>query len=345
MGNNSISTGITVTYFQRKARKYNNFSIENYFKEVRRALPPYIIPEISISKYESNGIFKRLYNSIEAASRQSAVNHVTGDVHYLTYFLNRKKTVLSVMDCGQLKRFKGIKFKLLRFFWFQIPAAKSAYITTISTATKNDLLNYIKFDPDKIIVIPVCISAEYERVDKMFNKKMPRILQVGVTPNKNLERLVAALENIPCILIIIGEVPHHIKSLADKKNVTLEFFDRPLLTEEVVEQYKKADIITLISILEGFGMPIVEGNTVGRVVITGNIASMPEVAADAAHLANPFSIESMRNGFNKIINDDEYRKKLIENGFENCKRFSNIIIAEQFTELYETIVNKYANSY
>ncbi len=238
MGTNSINEGIKVTYFQRKARKYNNFSIENYFMEVRRALPPRILPEVSISKYESKGIFRRLYNSIEAASRQSAVNHVTGDVHYLTYFLNRKKTVLSVMDCGRLKLLKGIKFKLLRFFWFQLPAAKSAYITTISTATKKDLLNYIKFDADKIVVIPVCISAAYERVDKAFNKQMPRILQVGVTPNKNLERLVAALENISCVLVIIGEVPHHIKSMADEKNVTLEFFDRPLLNEEVVEQYK-----------------------------------------------------------------------------------------------------------
>ena len=343
MGTNSINKGIKVTYFQRKARKYNNFSIENYFKEVRRALPPCIIPEISISKYESNGIFKRLYNSIEAASRQSAVNHVTGDVHYLTYFLNRKKTVLSVMDCGQLKLLKGVKFKLLRFFWFQLPAAKSAYITTISTATKNDLLNYIKFDADKIIVIPVCISAAYERVEKVFNKEMPRILQVGVTPNKNLERLVAALENIPCILIIIGEVPHHIKSLAYEKNVTLEFFDRPLLTEEVVEQYKQADIITLVSILEGFGMPIVEGNTVGRVVITGNNTSMPEVAGNAAHMVDALSIDDMKQGFKKIINDDEYRNKLIENGYENCKRFTNTKIAAQFTEVYNAIMEKQYN--
>jgi len=343
VGTNSINKGIKVTYFQRKARKYNNFSIENYFKEVRRALPPYIIPEISISKYESNGIFKRLYNSIEAASRQSAVNHVTGDVHYLTYFLNRKKTVLSVMDCGQLKLLKGVKFKLLRFFWFQLPAAKSAYITTISTATKNDLLNYIKFDVDKIIVIPVCISAAYERVEKVFNKEMPRILQVGVTPNKNLERLVAALENIPCTLVIIGEVPHHIKSLAHEKNVPLEFFDRPLSIEEVVEQYKQADIITLVSILEGFGMPIVEGNTVGRVIITGNNTSMPEVAGNAAHLVDALSIDDMKQGFKKIINDDEYRNKLIENGYENCKRFTNTKIAAQFTEVYNAIMEKQYN--
>ena len=334
-----MSKKIRVTFYQRKARKYNNFSIENYFNAVRSALPGNIIPVTRISKYESKGIFKRLYNSIEAISRQSDVNHITGDVHYLTYFLNRRKTLLTVMDCGQLKVLKGIKFKLFRYLWFRLPASKSNYITTISTATKNDLLNYIKFDPDKIKVVPVCIAADFKRVDKSFNKSRPRILQVGVTPNKNLERLVTALENIPCTLVIIGDIPQHVKTLAVEKNVQLESFDRPLSINEVVEQYTLADIITLVSTLEGFGMPIVEGNTVGRVVITGNITSMPEVAGDAAHLVDPFSVEKMREGFIKLIDDDEYRNELIQKGFENCKRFSNEKIAEQFAGIYNIMTN------
>ncbi len=338
-----MTKAIRVTYYQRKARKYNNFSIENYFNAVRLALPEFILPVISISKYESNGIFKRLYNSIEAISNQTDVNHITGDVHYLTYFLKKKKTVLSVMDCGQLKILKGIKFKLFRFFWFQLPAAKSNYITTISTATKNDLLNYIKFDEEKIKVIPVCIAAGFARSEKEFNKINPRILQVGVTQNKNLERLVEALESIPCTLVIIGEVPEHIKILATEKNVQLEYFNRPLLNEEVIEQYKLADIITLISTLEGFGMPIVEGNTIGRVVIAGNITAMPEVAANAAHLVDPFSIKNMKDGFIKIISDDEYRDNLITNGFENSQRFSNKKIADQFAEVYKAIVKEKYN--
>lgn len=334
---------ISVTFFQRKARRYNNFSIENYFNAVRSGLPANIIARLSISKYESNGIFKRLYNSIEAAYKQSDINHVTGDVHYLTYFLKRKKTVLSIMDCGQLKELTGIQFRLFRFFWFQLPASKSSYITTISTATKNDLLKYIKFDENKIKVIPVCIAEDFKRLDKVFNKTKPRILQVGVTPNKNLERLVAALENIACILVIIGNVPAAIKKLAQEKNIELEYFDKPLSTTEVVEQYNLADVITLISTLEGFGMPIVEGNTVGRVVITGNITSMPEVASDAAHLVDPFSIDSMRNGFLKIISDDPYRDTLIAKGFENCKRFSNEKIAGQFTGLYTAMIGEMKN--
>ena len=64
---------------------------------------------------------------------------------------------------------------------------------------------------------------------------------------------------------------------------------------------------------------------------------MPEVANDAAHLVDPFSIEEMHIGFTKVIHDDEYRNKLIERGFDNSKRFSNSIIARQFSEIYEVI--------
>ena len=216
---------IRVTFYQRKARMYNNFSLENYFAAVRSALAENIIANVSISKYESNGIFKRIYNIIQAIFKQGDVNHITGDVHYLNFFLKKKKNMLTVMDCGQLKMVKGIKFKLFRYLWFELPAAKSNYITTISSATKTDLLNYIKFDPDKIKVVPVCISSEFKRNDKIFNKVKPRILQVGVTPNKNLERLILSLENIPCSLVVIGDVPLPIKMLAEEKKVELKFYN------------------------------------------------------------------------------------------------------------------------
>ena len=120
-----MSEKLKVTFYQRKARRYNNFSIENYFNAVRSGLTDQVLPKVSISKYESNGILKRLYNSFEAIPRQGDINHVTGDVHYLTSFLYKRKTLLTVMDCGQLKVLKGVKLKLFRYFWFRLPAARS----------------------------------------------------------------------------------------------------------------------------------------------------------------------------------------------------------------------------
>jgi glycosyltransferase involved in cell wall biosynthesis len=83
-------------------------------------------------------------------------------------------------------------------------------------------------------------------------------------------------------------------------------------------------------------MPIIEGNAVGRCVITSSIPPMTEVASDAACFVNPYDIASIEKGFQKIILDTEYRKQLIENGRENIERFQPENSAEQYIRLYKS---------
>jgi glycosyltransferase involved in cell wall biosynthesis len=85
-------------------------------------------------------------------------------------------------------------------------------------------------------------------------------------------------------------------------------------------------------------MPIIEANAVGRVVITSNISSMPEVADNASHYVDPFSIDDINKGFLKIINDENYRERLVEKGYENCTRFSAENIGRQYAALYYNII-------
>ncbi len=77
-------------------------------------------------------------------------------------------------------------------------------------------------------------------------------------------------------------------------------------------------------------MPIVEANKVGRVVITADCTSMPWVAGDAAHLVDPLDVEDMKKGYKKIIEDIEYRYKLIKNGFKNAMRFDRVNITDEY---------------
>ena len=168
---------------------------------------------------------------------------------------------------------------------------------------------------------------------------MPRILQVGAAHNKNIPRLVEALEGIPCILEIIGKKQDQYESMLQARKIQYEYTSG-LSDEEMVRRYEEADIIALASTYEGFGMPILEGQTVGRPVITSNVFSMPEVAGDAACIVDPFDVRSIRQGILKIINDQEYRNSLIEKGFENVKRFQAETIALQYFELYKYVANR-----
>jgi glycosyltransferase involved in cell wall biosynthesis len=105
--------------------------------------------------------------------------------------------------------------------------------------------------------------------------------------------------------------------------------------------YENCDIVSFVSLYEGFGMPIMEANAIGRVVITGNITAMPEVAKNAALMVNPLDTEAIKNGILKLINDDNYRNQLIENGFKNVKRFDVKMITKQYLELYEEVYDNF----
>ena len=92
------------------------------------------------------------------------------------------------------------------------------------------------------------------------------------------------------------------------------------------------------STYEGFGMPLIEAQSVGTLVLTSNISSMPEVAGDnTAMLVNPFDVDSIRDGLQRILSDAAFRESCIANGYENVKRFDPVVISNMYYELYKQI--------
>lgn len=85
-------------------------------------------------------------------------------------------------------------------------------------------------------------------------------------------------------------------------------------------------------------MPIIEGQKVGRIVLTSNISPMKDVAADGAVLVDPFDITSIREGYKKILGmSEEERQDLIGRGQKNCVRFNADIIAKKYIHIYKEI--------
>lgn len=325
-----------VVFFHRKPRSVGNYSVEFIFEDLRNRLREKIESEVVVSKYESSGFTKRLYNCFEAWRRQGEVNHITGDVNYLGFFLNRKSTIQTILDCVYLNTSAGIKYKIFKFFWLTIPERRSKYITAISESTKQEILRHHKCDPNKIIVIPVAISPKFKKVDKPFNKDRPRILQVGTAPNKNIPNLIEAVKGLPCVVNIIGRQNDEYEALLKKYNIEY-VYEWGLTDEQILQRYEQADILSLASTYEGFGMPILEAQAVGRAVITSKLFSMPEVAGDAAVMVNPHEVNEIRKGLEKIIYDDVFRTDMINRGFQNIKRFDPDFIAEQYLNLYKKI--------
>jgi glycosyltransferase involved in cell wall biosynthesis len=64
---------------------------------------------------------------------------------------------------------------------------------------------------------------------------------------------------------------------------------------------------------------------------------LPEVAGEGALMVDPFSIENIKSGILKIINDPNLRNALIIKGLENAKRFKVEKIANVYLTLYKEI--------
>lgn len=328
---------LNVTYFFRKPSP-GAWSLERVFSNVRHNLPDDIKVTSYNNRFISKGVLGRVYDIFRASRHQGDVNHVTGDVHFVTYLLQRKKTILTIHDCVMLEHAQGLKRWLLWLFWLWLPEKRSAIIVAISEATKQEILKVLQCEPDKIRVIHNPISSDFETYPKPFNHVCPRVLHVGTTINKNLERHVAALQGFSCELVVVGRLSAMQHRWLEDSGVRYTAL-AGLSIAALVEQYQLCDMLLFASTYEGFGLPIVEAQAVGRPVITSHLFSMPEVAGDAACLVDPYDLVSIRAGIERVFYDDDYRNELVARGYENVQRFEVKTIAAHYAALYREVAS------
>lgn len=324
-----------VTHFMRQPRP-NVFSIERLYEDVRGAMPEDCRVTVWTCRHPSTGLWPRVKDMCAARMGQGDVNHVTGDVHYLTFLLDPKRTVLTVHDLVLLGRMRGIRRWILWLLWYWLPVRRSRAVVTISGATRAALLDSVRCDPAKVRVIHNNVSDEFRPVLRPFNSELPRILQIGTKSNKNIERVAEALEGVPCRLAVVGSLSEAQAETLRRHGIDYENHVG-LSRQALVAQYAEADLLVFASTYEGFGLPIVEAQAVGRPVVTSNLSSMPEVAGDAACLVDPLDAASIRAGVVKVIGDEEYRRRLVEAGYSNVERFRAAAVAENYAALYREI--------
>ena len=105
---------------------------------------------------------------------------------------------------------------------------------------------------------------------------------------------------------------------------------------ELPRLYAGAAAFLYPSIYEGFGLPIIEATACGAPVLTSSTASAPEVAGGAAVLVDPFSLESIEAGLDRVTEPDEARR-LRSLGRERARHFRWSAAAARTIELYRDL--------
>ncbi|WP_282164928.1 glycosyltransferase family 4 protein [Cellulophaga baltica] len=267
---------------------------------------------------------------------KKSIHHVTGHIHDVLLALIGVKTVLTIHDLVFLDNVKNPFKKFYKWlFWLYLPIKIADRVVCISNQTKNNILT--KISTKKLVVIYNPIDPIFQFKEKKFNKKKPVILHIGTDWNKNLDNTIEALAGVKCHLRIIGKLKdHHLESL---EKFQVEYSNASNLSDiEIKDEYVNCDIVNFPSIYEGFGMPIIEGQRTGRIVLTSNLEPLIEVSSNSAILVDPFDINSIKNSYLKIIEDDKYREEIIKRGLENTKRFTVEKIALQYQNIYRQIL-------
>jgi glycosyltransferase involved in cell wall biosynthesis len=329
-----------IALFTRKPIQGFHYSIENTLNEVRAGLlksGKWEIDWIEMPWY-SKGFIPRLKLILFAWFHKHEMNHIIGDIYFIALLLPGKSLVITIHDVLFLYPKKGISWLVLWFFWVYLPVLKAKSIITISNHTKNEIIRYTGCNAKKIKVIPCLISPHFSSSPKDFNHHYPIILHIGTAWNKNLSNHIQAVKDIPCLLKIVGKLSENhrlelIKAGIDFENVV------QLSDHEVLSLYHSCDILLFASLAEGFGLPILEAQRVGRAVITSNRGAMAEVAGKGALLVDPLSVESIRDGLISIIHNDSLRELCISDGFKNTHKYGRSFILAQHDRLFSSILS------
>ncbi len=168
------------------------------------------------------------------------------------------------------------------------------------------------------------------------------VLFVGtLEPRKNLVRLVEAFARVSdgkTKLVLAGGKGWLYDTLfAQVESLGLEdavIFPGYVVNEDLPLWYNAATILAYPSIYEGFGLPVLEAQACGTPVLTSNVSSLPEAAGDAALMVDPYDVEALAAGLNRMLTDESLCGELRERGLAHASRFSWSCTARETASVY-----------
>ena len=329
---NKIENLSTLTFFHRNLKA--GFSINKVVQTIVSTFENKV--EYYVPCVKTSGTLRNLW-FVYRHRNKKGINHLTGGVNYCVMSLIGCKSILTIHDTVFMDFNRSSKLMKLymEWMWLKIPLRFATKVVCISNETKKRICAYSS--RKDIEVIHNAIDSSFKTILKDQSLPPKHILMIGTSPNKNVERTIQALQGLDCELTIVGHLTDSQRNLLSACGIRYRQSVN-LTDEEIIHAYVCCDIVSFVSLFEGFGMPVIEANKVGRPVITSDIPVIREVAGDSAVFVDPYDVEAIHQGFVRLLESEQLRCQCVEKGLENVKRFDSIHIRKQWLDLYERLM-------
>ena len=218
----------------------------------------------------------------------------------------------------------------------------SDYVICISENTKKDLLKFCpKVDPSKLYVIYNGVSDDYHpilnKAEIQFDiPDSSYVLFVGNRASyKNFALAVNSLINTPYSLVVVGKSLSKSESdfVYSKLSSDRVFVYSNINNAQLNILYNHAFCLLYPSSYEGFGIPVLEAQKAGCPVIAYNASSIPEIIGAKPLLLNNLCVEEIHDML-RLLENKEVRKRIIDLGLENAKKYT-------WDNMYNQVINLY----
>lgn len=325
-----------------------------YSEELYKALKKINAVDISRVNYDSD------------LSSFDLVHYPYFDPFFLTLPIRKvKPTVVTVHDLIPLNypnQFpRGVRGEI-KWQTQKLSLKGAKTVITDSIASQKDIIKFTGIDKEKVHVIYLGVRSEFkmlksadilEKIKKKY--KLPRnyLLHVGdVNYNKNIPGIIKAFSELTqkyndlhLVLVGNGFVEKSSQSqqlielisqlgVADKVR-RLGYID----LSDLVGVYNLSQVYLQVSYAEGFGLPVLEAMVCGCPTVVSNTSSLPEIAGNAAILADPDDIELIAENISEIIENKTKREELIKKGLQSVKEFTWEKCAKETKKIYELVLS------
>ncbi len=265
---------------------------------------------------------------------------------------------MAIYQCPQcFPKIKSVKNKTI----YSLMAKKADHIIAVSESVKNDLEKFLKVPAKKTSVIYsglderffADLAGDSRKIIGKYEIRDKYILFLGtLEPSKNITRLLEAFAlfknkfkerklKFNYQLVVAGkrgwlsrEYAQEVKDFNLQKDV---IFTGYVIGDELAPLFIQSEFFIMPSLYEGFGTTVLEAFATQTPAIVSDIASIPEIAGQAARLVNPLDVRAISEAMFEFSQDENLRNGYKSKGLEQARKFSWEKCARETLEVYKNL--------